>query len=194
MLISLKRSSFLALAVMVACASCRSDAATLCGVSAAESGGELLPFVAGDGAFTQISQILFQKPGESISVSWGASDSTGASAWVATLPDNEERNDELAAYIISISMGDSGGNIGALNAALRLAMEEGREISENDRSIGRERGDESTDREIALNWINSGYYADSILPVDSPIVSVPEPSVSVLGALAGLSLLRRRRQ
>lgn len=192
MLSSLKLSSSLAMAITSAFALSPSDAVTLCGVSGVESGSGLLPYVAGNGALNADCLVLFDNATGSVSESLAASDFGGATAWIASLPENEERDAALGVYVISISMGGTQVNAEILNSALRLAIEEGQEIPGDDR--GRGRGSESNDREIEPNWILSSSSTWQVIdPGSIQVASVPEPSFAVLGIIGTLGLLRRRR-
>lgn len=196
-----KLSSCLSLAIVAAFSLGRTDAATLCGVSGAESSAELLADVAGDGALSGDSLVLFQNASSRVASSWMNSDPASAAAYVASMAESDGRG--AASYFLAISMGSSESISGVRDEALRLAMErwiadsgEGeseQEIIESGR--GRGRGGESTDREIALNWINSNPSpaVDPSFGSGSPISAVPEPSATLLGALGILGLLHRRR-
>lgn len=196
-LLSIVRPFRFALALAAAIGSAvSSKGATLYGSSGTESGGQLLPYVVGVGGVSPESLELYGVT-EGRAVSWLNSDPDFAAAWVATLPEKAHRE------ITNISLGAGTTDLSVLNAALQLTMERWLTLSggENAERIeffagdrGRGRGGENSDRNIALTWINSGYYAESILPDYSSVAAVPEPSAALLGALGALGLLSRRRE
>ena len=195
------KRSCLSLASVVTFSFDRTVAATLYGVSGAESRAELLTYVAGDGALSGDSLVLFRNSSTRVASSWIGADPVSAAAYVASMVERDDRN--ATAYLLAVGMGSSESISGVRNAALRMAMErwlaisgDGEsEIIQNDRGRGPGSGGESTDREIALNRINSdpSLGTDPAYGLSSSAAVIPEPSAALLGGLSLFGLLRRRR-
>lgn len=176
-------------------------AAALCGARGSGGGTQLQPYVAGNGQLSQNSLVLFQNTG--IAVSWTGSDSTSAAAYVERMVSNDARDAATAVYLLSISLGDPDDRKDSLLRAIEIWQALGGNgadeiLIEDDRYPGDRpgrRGDSDTDREIALNWIDSNPSLNAYPAYGSgaPATAVPEPSAALLTGLGILSLLHRRR-
>jgi hypothetical protein len=154
----------------------RLKGATLSGVNAVEGGRAPLASVAGNGGLSEDSLALFQHASESIGASWERSDGVDAAAWIASISANEDR---AVAGLVTQSMG-SDPELALQIPDLWQQGSSRTDLIEGGR--GRGRGAPNTDRDIALNWVNS----------DSS-TAVPEPSALLLSVL-GVFGLRRRRE
>lgn len=153
-------------------------------------------------ALNAVGSLSSQNSSKSLVVQFSASDPAGALSWLRSLP-NDERNNVTFVDLISVSLGGSESGSDALHKALEIALAlvgNGVGIIEGDRyrseRLGRG-GNQDNDRETAAqDWIDSGVanYREGTSGYDFVnLQAIPEPSVSLLGALAGLGLLRRRR-